>query len=309
MDSNSTVLRYFSGSIYKALLSFEDEPCEIRLRTGKPLAAVLPDNSVFLCEDGSITSSADRALKVTGEDVRRCFEAVCRYSVHSVQSQISRGFVTVGGGHRAGISGTAVYSSSDRLENVKYINGINFRVAHEIIGAADEIMSHVMSGGLRSVLICGEPCAGKTTVLRDLCRQIGDKYPVSLVDERCEIAAQSAGTAGSRVGLNTDVFSGYSKRDGILTALRVMSPRMIFCDEIGSDDDLNAVELAARSGVKTAASIHCGSPEQLAHRPKIYRMITSGVFEYCVFVKDRKISGIYRSDELADAKQRKGDVK
>lgn len=309
MDKNSTVLRYFSGSVYKALLAFEDEPCEIRLRTGKPLAVVMTDKSAFLCEDGSITGNGDKAVKVTGEDVRRCFEAVCRYSVHSVQSQISRGFVTVGGGHRAGLSGTAVYSSDDRLENVKYISGINFRVAHEIIGAADEIMHRVMNGGLKSVLICGEPCAGKTTVLRDLCRQIGDRYPVSLVDERCEIAAESAGIANNRVGFNTDVFSGYSKQDGILTALRVMSPRMIFCDEIGSDEDLNAIELAARSGVKTAASIHCGSPEQLARRQKIYRMISGGVFDYCVFVKDRKISDIYRRDELTVAERRKGDGK
>lgn len=309
MDNNSTLLRYFSGSIYKALLAFEGDPCEIRMRNGKPLSVMVADKSAFLCEDGSLTSVPDNAVIVSAEDIRRSFEAVSRYSIHSVQGQISKGFITVGGGHRAGLSGTAVYSADGRLENMKYISSINFRVAHEIIGAADEISNKVMSAGPRSILICGEPCSGKTTILRDLCRQIGDRYPVSLIDERGEIAAESAGIPQNRVGAHTDVYSGFTKPDGILTAVRVMSPRMIFCDEIGSDEDLAALELAARSGVKAAATVHCGTAGQLIRRPKIYRLITSGVFEYCVFVRERRITEIYRSDELTVAERRKGDGK
>lgn len=309
MDINSSVLHYFGGRIYKALATFSGELCEIRLRTGKPLAVSFPDKTAYLCENGSISQDGEKAVQVTAEDIRRTFEAVCRYSVHSCQSRINRGFVTVSGGHRAGLCGTAVYSGDGRIENIKYISGINFRIAREVLGSADEIMNRVMRGGPRSILICGEPCSGKTTVLRDLCRQIGDRYPVSLIDERGEIAAESGGTPYNRVGLNTDIFSGYTKSDGIITAVRVMSPRMIFCDEIGSEADLNALELAAVSGVKAAATIHCGSPEQLLGRQRVYRMITNGIFEYCVFIHERKITDIFRRDELAANGRRKGDAK
>ncbi len=182
MDSNSTVLKYFSGEISRALLASGADIYEIRLRSGKPLSVTADGKCLFLCRSGELTSCGDKAVPVSAEDLRRCFEAVCRYSVHSCQNQINMGFVTVAGGHRAGICGSAVYSQDGKIENIKYINSINFRIAREIIGAADAIFNTAMSGGLKSVLIFGEPCSGKTTILRDLCRQVGDEYTVSLID-------------------------------------------------------------------------------------------------------------------------------
>ncbi len=299
MEKNTEILRYFGGTVNKALHAASGEICEIRMRTGRPLAVTLTDKTAFLCEDGSFTGNSEKAVQITFEDIRRSFEAVCRYSVHSCQNQINNGFVTVGGGHRVGLCGTAVYSSDGRIENIKYINGINFRIAREILGSADIIMNRVMNGTPKSILICGVPGSGKTTVLRDLCRQMGNLYPVSLIDERGEIAAENGVHAHNDVGMCTDVFSGFSKADGINRAVRAMSPRMIFCDEIGSDADLDALENAARCGISTAATLHCSSPEQLLYRTRLSRMITGGVFEYCVFVRDRKISEIICRDELS----------
>ncbi len=303
MESSTQVFRYFTGEAGKALSLCKDELSEIRLRAGKPLAVTCDKGYAYVCADGELTQDISAAVKIGSEDVRRTFEAVCRYSVHSFQGQINKGYVTVAGGHRAGICGTAVYGGSSqnngRIENIKYINGLDFRIARQVTGSADSIAQAVLGETPKSILICGEPCSGKTTILRDLCRQAGDIFPVSLIDERCEIAAQSAGISSLDVGANTDVFSGFTKSDGIITAVRAMSPRMIICDEIGSDDDLNALETAAVSGVKIAASVHCGDTRQLMMRTRLYRMITSGVFDYCAFISDHEVRSIYSREDMA----------
>ncbi|MBQ5331963.1 MAG: hypothetical protein J6K92_01685, partial [Oscillospiraceae bacterium] len=307
MTAVSEVLRYFSPRVSKALSGVRAEVCEIRLRAGAPLSITLPEKYVYVTESGGLTNSETQGLRVSMEDIRHCFEAVCRYSVHSCQNQINRGFVTVAGGHRAGLCGTAVYSPCGKIENVKYINGINFRIAGEIIGAADEIADKVMGNGLKSILIFGAPCSGKTTILRDLCRRVGDKYPVSLVDERYEIASSSGGTANNRVGANTDVFSGFSKTDGISTAVRVMSPRMIVCDEIGSEEDIKALRQAWISGVKIAASMHAGSIKELLSG-NVYPLIACGAFDHAAFTEDRRIKRIISSEELVKMHERGADA-
>ena len=302
---DNSILRYFGGTVYKALAAYDDSRgnlCEIRLRAGKAVGITTEKGYYFLNANGLALAmkspSPQQMLTVTADDIRRTFEALCRFSVHSCQGQISRGFITVAGGHRAGICGTAVYSSDGRVENLKYISGINLRIAREIKGAADRLSDCVKRP--TGVLICGEPCSGKTTVLRDLCRQAGDRFPVSLIDERGEIAAACGGVPNNDVGANTDVLSGFTKGDGIITAVRSMSPRLIVCDEIGSEEDIRALRLAALSGVKAAAAVHCGLPDELMRRENLRRLIAEGVFEYIVFVHQREIVKIYSGRELIE---------
>ena len=306
MKAVSEVLRYFSPRVSKALSGIRADVNEIRLRGGAPLSITLPDKYVYVTENGDLTDSEAKGLKISMEDIRHCFEAVCRYSVHSCQNQINRGFVTVAGGHRAGLCGTAVYSPAGKIENVKYINGINFRIAGEVFGAADELLDKVMGNGLKSILIFGAPCSGKTTILRDLCRRVGDRYPVSLVDERYEIASSSGGKANNHVGANTDVFSGYSKSDGICTAVRVMSPRMIICDEIGCEEDISALKRAWISGVKIAASMHGASVKELV-MGNAYPLIACGAFDYAALTEDRTIKRIICAEELVKIHDREAE--
>ncbi|MCM1524602.1 MAG: hypothetical protein NC120_09115 [Ruminococcus sp.] len=294
---NTTVLKYFSGDIHKALSALDGNIREIRMRAESPLAVTLPDRYVYVRPDGMITLSGANAVRVTSEDIKRTFEAICRYSVHSCQDKINKGFITVAGGHRAGICGTAVYSADNKIVNIKHICAINFRIAGEVFGAADDIMNRCMNNSLHSILIFGPPCSGKTTVLRDLCRRVGDKYPVSLMDERGELAAVSGIIPYCHVGENTDIFSGYSKYDGISSAVRSMAPVMIFCDEIGSEEDIKALLLARTSGVKAAATVHCGSPGSLM-RSFGGRLFESGLFDYAAFADLKRSVKIYTAKEM-----------
>ncbi|MCM1577877.1 MAG: stage III sporulation protein AA [Ruminococcus sp.] len=290
-----TYLRYLFGGVLKAAENFKGDVCEIRLRAGLPLSVTVPGGSLLLNEGGSV-SEAGKALYVTYEDVRRTFEAVCRYSVHSFQGSIAKGYITLPGGHRAGLCGSAVMNSSGKTENLRHISSINLRIAREVKGTAEEIADRIKLPC--GVLICGEPGAGKTTVLRDLCRIAGNIFPVTLIDEREEIAAVTNGIPGSDVGLQTDILSGFSKPEGIMAAVRSMNPVMLFCDETGGEEDISALEYAYQCGVKTAAAVHCPDPERLIMRTKLYRLFSTGAMDWAVFVKERRITDIVKAGDL-----------
>ncbi|MGN1416169.1 MAG: ATPase, T2SS/T4P/T4SS family [Oscillospiraceae bacterium] len=294
---DSEIIQYFPTRIASALAQANGgDIWEIRLRTGRPAAVVHSKGISYLLPSGEISPDYAKAIEVAADDIRRVFDSVCQYSIHSHTAQIANCFITVAGGHRAGICGTAV-NNGGRLETVRDISGINFRIARQCIGAADKIMREVMKSKPRSVLICGEPASGKTTVLRDLCRQLGMKYSVSLIDERCEIAACVRGRPRNDVGINTDVFSGFSKPDGINAALRVMSPRVIVCDEIGTNGDIAAIESAFGCGVRIAATVHGGSPEDIFRRKNIRTLVEMGVFEYSAFIKNCAVEKIINIGE------------
>lgn len=304
---NTSILKYFTGQVYTALAAVEEDVREIRLRAGSPLAVLTEGGIKLLDKSGSCAHPQD-ALTIFPEDIRRTFEAICKYSVHSFQSNINSGFLTVDGGHRAGICGTAVYSRDGIIENVRSVSSICFRIAHEVIGCADRIFTQTMNMQPCGVLIAGPPCSGKTTVLRDLCRQLGDRFAVSLIDERNEIAAVASGAAQNDVGMFTDVFSGYSKPDGIISAVRSMSPEVIICDEIGSDADLNAIYTASLSGIRTVAAIHASDSFDLSCRSNVMETVKNGAFRYIVFMENRQIKRIITAALLLEKRRLRDEV-
>ncbi len=255
---------YFSGEIGKAVRNISDgffeDIREIRLRVGRPAAVTLKNSVRYIMPDGNLTYAAETAPEISPEDIKRTFEAVCQYSIHSYQKEISEGFITVKGGHRVGLCGT--FSGG----TVKNIGSLNFRAAREIIGCSDELFGQFFGKGLCSLLIAGPPGSGKTTVLRDLSRNLGRIYRTVLIDERGELAAVWNGIPQNDIGINTDVFDGYNKYDGIMTAVRVMSPQVIICDEIGTESDLAAVTAASHSGIYVIASIHASSSDELGYK-------------------------------------------
>ncbi|MCM1024787.1 MAG: Flp pilus assembly complex ATPase component TadA [Prevotella sp.] len=263
---NRDLLNYFAGKSGGAVGKLSDAQLdgiqEIRLRVNRPAAVCAEGKILYITENGQLTYNPQTAAAVSEQDIRRTFEAVCQYSVHSFQREISQGFITVAGGHRVGFCGTPVVRDG-KIENIKNINAMNFRVAREVIGCSEKLFRDCFSDGLCSLLIAGAPSSGKTTVLRDLTRLLGGRFKVSAIDERGEIAASRNGVPQNDVGVNTDVFDGYGKAEGISAAVRVMSPQMIVCDEIGSEEDFSAIRGAALSGVYTAASVHAADMSDL----------------------------------------------
>lgn len=263
------LLQYFGGNISTAVRKlsdgFFDEIQEIRLRVNRPAAVSVKNSIRYITADGQLTYNPEFGVIADSRDLQKTFEAVCQYSVHSFQREITEGFVTVRGGHRVGICGTSVVRDNT-VENVKNISSVNFRIAREVKGCGEELYRKIFGGGLCSVLIAGTPGSGKTTMLRDLARILGGRYKTAVIDERGELAAVMNGIPQNDVGTNTDVFDGYSKPLGIMTALRVMSPQIIICDEIGSEEDFKALYQASNSGVYVAASIHSADMDELKRK-------------------------------------------
>lgn len=234
---------------------------EIRLRAGRPSVCVNILGDMRVCSE-----------PFSAAEIADCFAEICRYSVHSFQEEIAQGFVTLDGGHRVGICGTAV-TNGGRIEMFKDVSGLNIRIAHEVKGCADEVYERFFSGGLRSLLIAGKPLCGKTTVLRDLARRLGERHRVTLIDSRNELSASCRGVPTMDIGLNTDALCGCPKGEGIMLALRALSPEVVICDEIGNDGE--AVEQALFCGVKLVVSAHAASLRELSQRPQ-----TRGIAEY-----------------------------
>lgn len=293
MDS---ILRYFSPDIRILIDKNIKDIHEIRLRCEKPLVLVSYGRKKYVSKDGGLSDFSRNAYIVSSKDIEYTFNSVCDYSIHSYENEIAQGFITVSGGHRAGIAGSAAVNEN-RVLAVKYINSINFRIASQIKGCADRIYRELFKDKLCSVLIAGAPSSGKTTVLKDLCRQLGERYSVSVIDERGEIGAVYHGKAQNDVGSMCDIFDGYPKAYGLRTALRVMSPEIAVCDEIGGDDDIEQLISCANSGVRIAASAHAGSIEELYLRPDIRKLLENRVFDYIVMLGDRSSPGTVRKIE------------
>ena len=133
---------------------------ELRLRWGRPMAAVLPEGERPLGGE-----------PVTGQELEQLLELASRASFHTVADQLRRGYLTVEGGHRVGLCGTAVVRDGE-LRGLRRLSSAAVRVARQAVGAARPVSDRLLrrEGTLYSTLILAPPGAGKTTLLRDLIR-------------------------------------------------------------------------------------------------------------------------------------------
>ena len=281
---------------------------EICLRVGKAVVAVTENGVRFICESGRLTQIySSFAVQTDCREIEETFHRLCGYSVYSFKDAINRGFITVDGGHRAGVGGTAV-TENGRVTAVRDINCINLRIAREIKGAADGIVSRCFSDGVSGLIVAGPPSSGKTTVLRDIARQLsgGEKgifAKVFVCDERGEIGAVHCGNPQNDLGINCDLITSYPKNEGILIGLRSFSPDIIICDEIATEEEAEAVEAGLCSGVGFALSIHSGSEKELRSKPLLARLLRSGGFENVVLLsgrKDGRVQRFFKAGELLD---------
>lgn len=272
---------------------------ELRLRVGKPL--------LVICKGGErmIGNERDGPYTVTKEDVREMLEYVSNFSLYAYEQEMKQGFITIEGGHRVGITGQAIIENGT-VKNLRYISSINLRMSHEVLGCADSVFPYItQEGRLCHTLIVSPPGCGKTTLLRDMIRQISDGnrwisgMTVGVVDERSEIGGCLRGVAQNELGLRTDILDGCPKAEGMTMLLRSMSPAVLAVDEIGSAKDVHAIEHAMHCGCRLLATIHANSMEELRRKPLIDCMVTKKWFERYILLGNRErvgqINGLFDS--------------
>lgn len=273
--SSRGILSFMPQGIRRYMYNINlDGACEIHMRLGKPLVIHYSDGCFYINEKGNLTTLPSRALKVTRAHINEALEIAADSSIYSVSDEIKNGYLTIAGGHRIGITGTAVIKE-DKVSFIKNISGLNYRLAREVQGAADSVMPIITKGNIvRNTLIISPPGAGKTTMLRDIARQLSYKaYRVSVVDERREIAAMFEGRSAFDLGFSTDVLEGVDKAEGMIMVLRSMSPDVIITDEIGKQADIDALEKITNSGAAVIASVHGRNIEMIKRRKDLRNML------------------------------------
>lgn len=305
-----SALSIIRGELKNKLLNLPEavklETAEIRLRIGKPVVLFGTYSAVFLSRNEGVTKNLREAFICYSEDMNDIFSRLCSYSVHSHLQSIVNGFITIQGGHRVGICGTAISDNRGNITSVRDISSLNIRIAREKPGCGDVIFNTLFHSSLQSIIIAGAPMSGKTTVLRDLVKSISDSYDskkVCVIDERQEIAAMNAGFCQRDVGINTDVFDLYPKDKAVLNAVKTMSPQLIAMDELCSDSEIEAVSFAANSGVKFIVTVHASDYTEILERPQIKKLLHAYSFEKLVLLKKDipgVVEGIYDTKEILD---------
>lgn len=230
----------------------------------------------------------DTGIRVSGDELSKIVESMCRGSLYAMQTSLCKGYLTLGGGHRVGVCGRVV-TENGVIVHMTDISAICLRISREIQGAADELMEYLeCNGRLYNTLIISPPGCGKTTVLRDIARQIGNRHKVCIADERSEIAACRGRLPSADVGEFTCVMDAVPKAEGIEMLLRTMSPEVIVTDETGNEEEARAISHLINCGAKIITTAHGYSERDVMKKPHIGPLIENGIFERIVVLSNRK---------------------
>ena len=304
------VLKYMPKEI-KAMIE-EMQPTlletmeEVRLRQNKPIILYGGGREYIINIKGQLVFDPKNAYFCTLDDIKNAVSLITNFSLYSFEDDIRNGFVTIEGGHRVGICGKAVLENG-KIRTFRDISFINYRVARQVLGAADKVLQYILKedNGVYNTLIISPPQCGKTTILRDIVRQISGGIStmgfkgkkVGLIDERNEIAACSLGLPKNDVGIRTDVLDGCPKAEGIQIMIRSMSPDIIATDEIGRNEDAGAVLDAINAGVKIITTIHGSNIEDFLRKPALEKL-HENLFERYIIMSRRQ--GVGTIDAVLD---------
>ena len=266
-------------NVDKSILSQAEE---IRLRVGQPIY-IHWGKWEYVPPSGFIPRP---------EDIEITVKKMSNYSVYAFNEEIRKGYLTLPGGYRVGICGTAV-CNRETVNTIRGISSLNIRISREVKGCANKLIGRLLTNDrFFSTLIISPPACGKTTLLRDIIRQVSNAgLTVGLVDERSEIAGTYMGIAQTDLGKRTDVLDACPKVEGMYMLLRSMGPRVIAVDEIGSYAELECIREIVNSGVALLCTVHAATVHELMERRGIRELIRDRLFKRYIVLSTAKGAG------------------
>lgn len=299
----------FTGEIRECLKEVNKKfvIMEVRLRLNQPLGIRKEDGYSYISRRGGLCSSYEDAYIISQKDLAIVLQKLTQFSMYAFKDEIGEGFVTLPGGHRAGICGKVIYQE-DGKRVIRDITSLNIRIAHQIIGCADNFYPCLEENGhFLSTLIISPPGCGKTTLLRELIRVISSGFMVEngqnvgVVDERSEIGNYTKDHSGFDLGPKTDLLDHCKKSDGMLFLLRTMSPEVIAADEIGDQKDIEAIKFIRFCGCSLLLTIHGNNLKDLLYRPYIGEYLKEHPFQRYIEIENN--TGSHRQVRIYNEKQ------
>lgn len=298
MNKKDELLKIFSIKLRTMLSKVEfdyDKLQEIRLRVNGPLIVIYDNKEYFVTNESQLVENENDAYNILKNEIRETMEYISNFSLYAFEEEIKQGFITITGGHRVGIVGKAVLDDN-KVKSIKHISFINIRLSHQIKGCGDKVLPYLLDeyNNCYHTLIISPPRCGKTTLLRDVIRQLSNgngKRPgltVGVVDERSEIGACYMGIPQNDLGIRTDVLDCCPKAKGMLMLIRSMSPRVIAVDEVGSGEDIDAIEYVMNCGCKLIATVHGNSIEDIKSKPILGKLVEEKLFERYILLNNAK---------------------
>ena len=303
-------------------LSYDEPLQEIRLRIGQPLMVRYGGEEIFLTTEGekSHEGGGHTEFIVTEAMVNETLSYLSDYSLYAYEEEIKQGFFTIKGGCRIGVCGKTVMEHG-KVHTIYPISSLNIRFAHEVKGCSTPILPMIVEQErLYSTLFLSPPMCGKTTILRDLIRQISNGFQlenektnhlskgscllegktVGVVDERGEIGDCYLGVLQHDLGRRTDVLSNCPKVEGMMMLIRTMAPEVIAVDEIGSEEEMYTMMYGMKCGCTMLATAHSATIEELQTKRAFQKAMEEQLFQRYVLLSRRK--GIGTVEAVYDEK-------
>lgn len=265
---------------------------EFRLRAGRTMT--------ILTGEGEW----DTGVPVEPGDIEALCNLATEFSRYAAVETLRRGFLSLQGGGRVGLCGSAVMKEGG-CANLKDFSSAAIRIPREVTGIGDALTPRLFrEGRFCSTVLLSPPGGGKTTLLRDLVRCLScgtaerPGLRVALADERGEVAVMYRGLPQMDIGPRTDVLEGCPKAEAVPMLLRAMNPQVVAVDEITAREDLRAMTMAANCGVGLLATIHAGSVEELRQKPLYAELLAARVFAFAVVIRREGGQRQYQVEEL-----------
>ena len=261
---------------------------ELRFRADKPIVVCVSGKNYFLTENG-VSSNLNNALyasKIAIEDI--IFRA-SECSIYSVNEQIKRGFIVTDSGIRIGIGGNVV-EENGQIKTMTNFSSCNMRFPHNVKNCSLCAYPFIVHDEkIENTLVISPPNAGKTTFLKDFVSQLSERklsYNVLLLDERGELDNNVDSNFFDKIAFST-------KKVGFENGIRSLSPDLIVTDEIGQEEDIDAIIYAITSGISVLATTHADSMETFLKKPLFQRVIKDKVFKRYVLLSKRNGPGTF----------------